>query len=116
VYNYIDASKPFKWRIDRSVKISDNIFMDWDGITSDSPELGSLRRLFVYTSSIVVEVNVGLNFSVAATFDLNKLSGSFLPRPMTRITSFSFLDDFMYISRAPDDFSKPGEVRMRYRY
>jgi hypothetical protein len=110
IYNYIDE----KWRLVQYLQISDSVHMDWHGITSDSPDVNVLRRLFVYSSFVVVEVYVGgrfqTNSSVAATFNLNDLSGSFLPHPMTRITSFSRLGDFMYISRAPDDFSKPGEV------
>jgi hypothetical protein len=112
-YYYYNHPRQGYWLPNDAVQISNNEFEDWEGIHTDFTD-DMFWRLYVYSSSKVVEVVVDVIFShlsFVGTYDLNALSNGFLFQPMTQITAWGKVKGTMYIARAGAKISDPGEVR-----
>jgi hypothetical protein len=108
VYSYVSS-----WELKWELYITTNLFADWVGIVADNTESSKISRIFVYSASTVVPIDISQPMVVLyPETDLNALSGGFLSNPMTQITSWVFVDEYtMYVTRAGSSFADPGEVR-----
>jgi hypothetical protein len=112
-YYYFEFEGPqnIRWEFVSSVELSTSVFEDWEGIYTDLTQPAAIGYIYVYTGSKVVQVTWDdRGIKKTAVLDLEDLSGHFLPTSMTRITAWGHVAGTLYIARAGDSISDPGQV------
>jgi hypothetical protein len=106
----VDYAFSNSWVLMKTVNLT-NTLSKWVGLAVDNQVFSLSKRLYVYSASRLLELDIENWTGVLSDWNLDVISGDFLPFPMTQVTSVSTALNSVYVSRTGSDLSQPGEVR-----
>jgi hypothetical protein len=104
---------PIKWYspVD-PLQITSNPFENWKGIIPRTEFVKESNRIFIYSSSQVVDVSFTRGGASYFTLNTNlTFADGFLSNTLDQVSSVVIVDDVLYVARTSKDTSLPGEVR-----